>query len=173
MTVPKHVSESIDAMAGLHEAARLMSVHQRGMDWLTSALTRPHFLYSTIAFGVGWIGVNLALPVAGLPPFDGPPFHLLHLILTFVALLMATFVLATQERQVRHAEIRSHLDLQINLLSEQKIAKVIALVEELRRDLPNVRNRHDESAVAMAAPTDPQVVAEALAACLPLPDRDA
>lgn len=167
MTVPNHVSESLEAMASLHEAERLVSVHQRGMERLTAILTRPGFLYTTLAFGVGWIGVNLALPLVALPPFDHSPFHLLHLIVTFGALLMATFVLATQERQVRLAERRSHLDLQINLLAEQKIAKVIALIEELRRDLPNVRNRHDESADAMAAPTDPQVVAEALAACLP------
>lgn len=169
MSVPDHLSESIDAMASLHEAERMVSVHQRAMDRSTAVLTRPSFLYLTLAFGLGWIAVNLALPRIGLTPFDGPPFHGLHLIVTFGALLMATFVLTTQERQVRLAERRSHLDLQINLLAEQKIAKVIALIEELRRDLPNVHNRRDEKATAMAAPTDPQVVADAIDASLPAP----
>lgn len=167
MSVPNHVSESLDAMAGLHEAERVMSIHQRGIERLTALLTRKGFFYATLACTVGWLGVNLALPLVGLAPFDGPPFHLLHLILTFGALLMATFVLGTQERQVRLAQKRSHLDLQINLLAEQKIAKVIALLEELRRDLPNVRNRHDEKAVEMAAPTDPVLVAAALAVAMP------
>jgi uncharacterized membrane protein len=164
MNVPDHVSERLDAMAGLHEAERLVSVHQGGIERITAWLTRPAFLYAIVAFGVGWIAVNLALPAVGLPRFDDVPFHLLHLIITFGALLMATFVLATQERQVRVADRRSHLDLQINLLAEQKIAKVIALLEELRHDLPNVPDRPDHVADAMASPTDPQVVAEALAA---------
>lgn len=167
MTVPDHVNERIEAMAGLHEAERLVSAHQGRLDRLTATLTRPGFLYATIAFALGWITVNVGLPVIGLAAFDPLPFHGLHLVVTFGALLMATFVLATQERQVRLAEKRSHLDLQINLLAEQKIAKVIALLEELRHDLPNVRNRPDGSAVAMAAPVDPQLVAEAIAASLP------
>ncbi len=64
-------------------------------------------------------------------------------------------VLNTQNRQGRHAEQRSHLDLQVNLLAEQKIAKLIALVEELRRDLPQVRDRVDHVAEAMKESVDP------------------
>lgn len=167
LTVPDHVNERIDAMAGWHEAERLVTAHQGAMERVTATLTRPRFLYVTVAFAFGWIAANLVLPWAGLAAFDAAPFHGLHLVLTFGALLMATFVLATQERQVRLAEKRSHLDLQINLLAEQKIAKVIALLEELRRDLPNVRDRADANASAMAAPVDPQLVADAIAASLP------
>jgi uncharacterized membrane protein len=125
-------------------------------------LTRPSFLYATLVFPVVWIGANLALPALGHGPFDPPPFHYLHLVLTVVALFMATVVLVTQDRQIRESDRRGHLDLQINLLAESKIAKAIALLEELRRDLPNVRNRADHEAHAMARPTNPQVVSEAL-----------
>jgi uncharacterized membrane protein len=52
--------------------------------------------------------------------------------------------------------------LQINLLTEQKIAKLIALVEELRTDLPNVQNRQDSEAEVMQQVTDPQVVMDIL-----------
>jgi uncharacterized membrane protein len=54
------------------------------------------------------------------------------------------------------------LDLQINLLAEQKTAKLIALVEELRRDLPNVKDRHDPQAAVMEQTTDPHVILGAL-----------
>jgi len=50
----------------------------------------------------------------------------------------------------------------VNLLSEQKIAKLIALVEELRCDLPNIKNRCDPEAEVMKQPADPQMVVEAL-----------
>jgi uncharacterized membrane protein len=52
--------------------------------------------------------------------------------------------------------------LQLHLLSEQKIAKLITLVEELRSDLPNVGDRHDPGAEAMKQAVDPHAVLDAL-----------
>ena len=74
------------------------------------------------------------------------------------ALLIATGVLVQQSRQDKLAEQRSHLTLQIELLTEQKIAKLIELVEELREDLPTIRDRDDLEAAIMKQATDPQVV---------------
>jgi uncharacterized membrane protein len=48
------------------------------------------------------------------------------------------------------------------LITEQKLAKVISLVEELRTDLPNVKNRHDEEAELMKQAADPQVIMEVI-----------
>jgi uncharacterized membrane protein len=48
------------------------------------------------------------------------------------------------------------------LLAEQKLAKLIALIEELRRDMPNVNNRVDSLAEAMTHAVDPNAVADAL-----------
>ncbi|MCY7285604.1 MAG: DUF1003 domain-containing protein [Cyanobacteria bacterium CAN_BIN43] len=76
--------------------------------------------------------------------------------------ITSTGVLIYQARQEKVAEERSHLTLQLNLFTEQKIAKLIALVEELRTDLPNVRNRHDSEAFEMQKTTNPQVVLNAL-----------
>lgn len=67
-------------------------------------------------------------------------------------------VLTTQNRQSRHAERHAQLDLQVNLLAEQKVAKLIALVEELRRDMPSVPDRVDPVAEGMTEPLDPEVV---------------
>ncbi|MEM8721547.1 MAG: hypothetical protein AAGE84_20010 [Cyanobacteria bacterium P01_G01_bin.39] len=53
---------------------------------------------------------------------------------------------------------RSHLILQINLLTEQKIAKLIELMKELRSDLPNISDRPDWEAKIMQQATDPQIV---------------
>ncbi len=48
------------------------------------------------------------------------------------------------------------------MLTEQKIAKLIKLVEELREDLPTMRDRHDFEAEVMQQATDPQVVLDIL-----------
>ena len=67
-----------------------------------------------------------------------------------------------QTRQENFAEQRAQLMLQLNLLSEQKIAKMIALLEELRTDMPNVMDRHDPEAEVMQEAADPLAVLEAL-----------
>jgi uncharacterized membrane protein len=54
------------------------------------------------------------------------------------------------------------LELQVSLLAEQKTAKLIALIEELRRDLPEVTNRHDAEAAAMEQSTDPHAILDAI-----------
>jgi uncharacterized membrane protein len=78
--------------------------------------------------------------------------------MSLCALLVTTMVLTTQNRQAKRASHRGNLELQVNLVAEQKIAKLIALLEELRRDLPSVRNRVDVVADAMAEAVDPQAV---------------
>ncbi len=54
---------------------------------------------------------------------------------------MTTGVLIKQNRQEKLAKQRAQLSLQRNLVSQQKIAKIIALVEELHYNLPNVKER--------------------------------
>ena len=76
---------------------------------------------------------------------------------------MTITILTTQNRERQSAEERAHLELQINLLSERKIAKLIALVEELRKDMPNVPNRTDVLANQMQEAVDPHAVLNALA----------
>jgi uncharacterized membrane protein len=86
----------------------------------------------------------------------------LELSLSLGSLLVTIGVLITQNREEKLAEQRAQLSLQVNLLSEQKIAKIIALLEELRGDLPNVRNRYDPEAEVMTEPADPHAVMESL-----------
>ena len=98
----------------------------------------------------------------GIARFDPPPFNKLGLLVSTSALLMTTGVLIRQSRQEKLAEQRAQLTLQLSLLSEQKIAKLIGLVEELRRDLPNVHDRHDPEAEVMQEAADPHTVLTAL-----------
>ncbi|MEH1779614.1 MAG: DUF1003 domain-containing protein [Nostoc sp.] len=90
------------------------------------------------------------------------PFPWLQFSLTAGSLLVTTGVLIKQERQEKLAEQRAQLSLQLNLLSEQKIAKLIALVEELRQDIPNVKNRFDPEAEIMKSPTDAHAIVDLL-----------
>jgi len=83
-------------------------------------------------------------------------------MVSLAALLTATVVLINQNRLAKLEEQRAHLDLQVNLFTEQKVTKLISLMEELRRDLPGVNDRLDLKASALEQPTDPTAVLAAL-----------
>ncbi len=162
--LPEHVSQHVDTIAALHARAESgVSIHQRVVEAVTSNLGRPLFLNLVLAALALWVLVNVLPGRFGLPvPFDPPPFPLLAGIVSTGGLLLAIVILITQNRQARAAERRAQLDLQVSLLTEQKIAKLIALVEELRHDMPSVRNRLDPEAEAMAEATDPHAILDAL-----------
>jgi uncharacterized membrane protein len=158
------VSQDVESVASIRaRAEQRLDKHQRMMEVLTAALGKPRTVYLILSIVVGWIAYNVAGPkLAGWPRLDPPPFFWLQGMVALSALLMTTLVLITANRQTRNAEERSHLDLQVNLLSEHKVAKLIALVEELRRDLPMVRDRIDREADAMQEAVDPHAMLEAL-----------
>ncbi len=151
--------ETVETIAALHaHAQQSIGSHQRVIEQMTAEVGRPRTLYFVVAALATWIVLNFVLP----QPIDKPPFQWMQGAVTMYAALVTTIVLIAQTRQAKHNEQRSYLDLQVNLLAEQKLAKVIALLEELRRDLPSVRNRHDPQADEMAHELDPHAVMSAL-----------
>ncbi len=145
------VQEHADTIADIHrEVISGLSAHQRGVERLTAWLGRPRTLYVIVAVILGWSAANL-LAARG---WDPSPFPLLQGLVSAAALVTTTMVLITQNRLSRHNERRAQLDLHINLLAEQRSAKLIALIEELRRDSPSVKDRHDPEAEALQQPSD-------------------
>jgi uncharacterized membrane protein len=158
-----NVVDTVETIAGMHARAQNdVGPHVRRIARMSAAIGHPLFLVCVVVLVVSWIALNVAAQLIGLHPADAPPFSWLQGALSLSALLMTTIVLITQNRQGHHIEQRGRLDLQINLLAEQKITKLIELVEELRRDMPNVRNRVDRVADEMKEPVDPDAMLSAL-----------
>jgi uncharacterized membrane protein len=161
--IPDAVARNISDILELE--SRELARTTRAQLWLESlsrALAHPAFPLGLLTFIGVWIVVNVPTPGVAIPHFDPPPFPWLTGLLTLTALLTTTIVLIGQGRQTTLAEQRAHLDLQINLLTEQKVTKLIHLIEELRADLPGVRTRHDPHVSELKKPTDPAQVASAL-----------
>jgi uncharacterized membrane protein len=157
------VGENIHTVAALRASMEQSAGrHQLLIEAITRWLARPRVLYGGVSASALWMLYNSLAPRLNLTQLDAPPFFWMQGFFCFAALTVSLLVLITQNRQERLAERHAHLDLQINMLAEQKAAKIIALLEELRRDLPMVRNRHDPEAEAMIEPTDPQEVFSAL-----------
>ena len=157
----EQVVKNIETIIGFQaKQNRKLPFKDRLVEKIAAFFGKSEFLYLQLCFFTSWaICSNLA---PQLLPFGLPPFNAQGMGVDIAALLIATGVLVQQSRQDRLAEQRSHLTLQINLLTEQKIAKLIELVEELREDLPNIIDRDDFEARVMQQATDPQIVLDIL-----------
>jgi uncharacterized membrane protein len=131
---------------------------QRLLDGVVAKLGHPLFLLLlTLTVGL-WVLLNLTMQWRGLAPIDAPPFEKLQVVMTVLAVYFTALILTTQHREDRLARHRDQLVLELAILGEHKMAKIIALLEELRRDNPLMEDRVDDTAAAMARPTDARAV---------------
>ena len=155
---PDPINQNIDAVVALHNfAEQQVDPHQRKVETLTAWLGRPQFFYGILVGVSTWMLINGLAAHFGRH-WDDPPFAWLQGAAGLGGLLMTTVVLITQNRQGKLAERREQLDLQMSMLTEQRTAKIIDLLEELRRDMPSVRNRVDLEAEALTKTVDPHEV---------------
>ena len=153
---PSPVDDATRAIAQLlnqHEAAATRS--QRLVERLTAAMGSAGFmLWFTLVMGL-WLGINLSGSPVAAWAVDPPPFHGLHIFLALAAVYVALIILTTQRRADLLAMHSSQHILKLTILTELKVAKVIALLEEVRRENPLLENRLDREALVMAEPADP------------------
>ena len=107
MTKPERISDAISRFAGSQT-----------------------FIVIHLVWFALWILMNEGL-VPGVRIFDPFPFNLLTMVVSLEAILLTSFVLITQNRMGRQADKRDHLDLQVNLLAEQEITKVLQMLDRI------------------------------------------
>jgi uncharacterized membrane protein len=81
-----------------------------------------------------WITSNTGL-LLHIKPFDAPPFPILDLLLSFESILLASFILMRQSRIARRSEERSHLELQLMLLTEKELTANLSISREIAKRL--------------------------------------
>jgi uncharacterized membrane protein len=161
--LPAHVEEALRAIANMeiahHEQA---SVLARIVDFITAKVARPGFLIYIAAAVILWICANgFSWPSKPVMP-DAPPFPLLALLISTTALFISVLILASQRRADLLANLRQQMTLEMALLTTQKASKLVELMEEFRRDSPNVKDRIDLEAAEMAGATDHGTVLQAI-----------
>jgi uncharacterized membrane protein len=161
--LPAHIEETIRSIARLHaEHHQNATPLQRAVDRITAFVGRPRFIGMLTLIAAGWISLNLLADAFGYRPIDPPPFAGLGGAVSLISLYIVVLILGTQRREYQLAQLREQLTLELAILSEQKTAKVIQLLEESRRDNPLIRNRVDQAAEAMAQPANPHSVLDAI-----------
>jgi uncharacterized membrane protein len=125
--------EEEEATAGLQER-------------LAAAITRfsgsMRFVYAHALIYGFWIVANLGF-IPGLRPWD-PTFVVLAMVASVEAIFLSTFILITQNRMAAAADRRAELDVQISLLAEAEITKLMELVSGIAERLNVPAGEHDE-----------------------------
>jgi uncharacterized membrane protein len=123
--------QNVQAMRQLEEASM---AKRNGADRIASAIARfcgrMAFVWLHVAFFAGWIAYN-SLP--WFEAFDPYPFTFLTLVVSLEAIFLSTFILISQNYDMRISERRNQLDLQINLLSEQENTKMLQILERIAK----------------------------------------
>jgi uncharacterized membrane protein len=97
-----------------------------------------------VVFG-GWMSWNTVAPRD--LRFDPFPFSLLTMIVSMEGVILAVFVLITQNRMSAQSDRRDHLDLQVDLLAEQEMTMVLRMLNRICDHLgvaPDARE-HEET----------------------------
>jgi uncharacterized membrane protein len=124
-----------------HAAANQRTREERLADSITTFSGRMYFVYFHVVwFGI-WIPINLGF--FGMQPFDPFPFGLLTMIVSLEAIFLATFVLISQNRLSAEADRRADLDLQIGLLTEHELTRVLNMLDAIQDKL-GIENNTDQ-----------------------------
>lgn len=121
----KKMFQSFKAKANFRRTAS-----EKVADWMTSNFGSMTFLILNVLFFAIWIVVNTN-QIIGIPAFDPYPFILLTAVVSLEAIILAIFVLISQNRDSKVDDLREETNLQINLIAEKEITKIMKMLEIL------------------------------------------
>jgi uncharacterized membrane protein len=142
-TIPTTVMDNIETVIRIEEEeATRRRWSERISDMIASFVGSVGFVIIHLIVFFAWVVANTGiLPV---PAFDPYPFAFLTMFVSLEGVLLSTFVLIKQNRMSLRADRRSHLDLQINLLTEKEVTKLIQVVTLLAERLGAQAAVHDQ-----------------------------
>jgi uncharacterized membrane protein len=122
------------------EFERSRSLQDRAADAITAFSGSMIFFYLHLVWFGLWVMINMGW--SRIKPFDPFPFGLLTMIVSLEAIFLATCVLISQNRMTLAAEQWTTLDLQVNLLTEHEVTRILTLVDAMA-DHMGIRGAHD------------------------------
>jgi uncharacterized membrane protein len=152
-SVDQLTQRNIEAVRELEEAAK---EERNASDRVAEAIANFCGSMTFVWVHVVWFGIWVLINVIPrLPHIDPFPFTFLTLVVSLEAIFLSTFILISQNHDTKISERRNHLDLQINLLSEQENTQMLmmlrAIAEKVGADLSR-----DDQVRAMSEETKPQ-----------------
>ena len=128
-SVDKVTQQNVEVVLRLEKAAREQrSTTDRIAEAIANFCGSMTFVWVHVVWFGGWVLINM---VPGLPHIDPFPFTFLTLVVSLEAIFLSTFILISQNHDTRVSEKRNHLDLQLNLLSEQENTRMLAILQAI------------------------------------------
>lgn len=116
--------EIVSAFKARMDAKR--SVWERLADFITAQVGSMLFVALNALWFLSWITINVGL-IPAIEPFDPFPFGLLTMIVSLEAIMLAIFVLISQNRSAKIEDLREEIELHISVLTEEEITKMMEL----------------------------------------------
>ena len=145
-------------LARRQQEARQAPWPDRLADRITAFTGSLRFVYCHLALYGLWILANL--PGVPLPHFD-PTYVILAMAASVEAIFLSTFILITQNRMAAQADQRGDLDLQVSLLAEHEITRLITLVTAIAARM-GIDAARDPELAALARDVAPEQVLDSM-----------
>jgi len=161
-TMPTAIQKNISSVAELEqELARRRTPLDRISDTITNFTGSMRFIIAHLILFSIWFVLN-TLWLYGPLKFDPYPFTFLNLVLGVEAVLLGTFVLMSQSRQNRQADLWLHVLLQVGLLSEQETTKTLQMLQKICQHLGLTEAAQDKELKQLIQTTQIEALAEEL-----------
>jgi uncharacterized membrane protein len=137
------------------------TVEERLAEAITRFTGSMRFVYLHLAIFGFWIVANLGW-APGVPAWD-PSFVVLAMVASVEAIFLSTFVLISQNRMAAAAAMRADLDLQVSLLAEHEVTRLVTLVSGIA-DRMGVETEADADLEEITQDVAPEAVLDELEA---------
>jgi uncharacterized membrane protein len=144
------------------------TVEERVAEAITRFTGSMRFVYLHVALFAFWVAANLGW-VPGVPAWD-PSFVVLAMVASVEAIFLSTFVLISQNRMAAAADKRADLDLQISLLAEHEVTRLVTLVARIA-DRMGVETEADADLEEITLDVAPEAVLDELDETKPEAER--
>ena len=156
-SVEELTQRNVETVAKLEEAAREQRTRaDRVAEVIAGFCGSMTFVWVHVLWFGGWIIFNLLPGIRHIDPF---PYTFLTLVVSLEAIFLSTFILISQNHDTRVSEKRNHLDLQINLLSEQENTQMLRLLQQIAVKV-GADVAHESHARVLEQHTNPEKLVE-------------
>ena len=152
----EHIQKTVKQVARMEQ----QNEQEKGWsEWLSDHVTAFSGSMTYVALHIVWFTLWIVANTlwVDIDPF---PFTFLTMIVSLEAIFLATFVLISQNRQAYLADRRSQLDLQVNMVTEEELTKLMGMVAGIREHL-GIADGLDKELDEMLESTDVEGIAKA------------
>lgn len=125
-TLAKALKSNVNKVVQIEEAQKANRTGDEKVAEMIAAFCGSMvFVWVHVIWFGGWVMLNSVFSFT----FDPFPYTFLTLVVSLEAIFLSTFILISQNHETKLTERRNHLDLQINILTEQENTKMLEILQ--------------------------------------------